>query len=148
MNLYKLYTGTDELLYENQQHTNPIIVWENIMAGRRKGYLGDIQQEARDGRYKDVLKKDARVATLFARDILHGRFLEAEEQIATSARWSYIYASTVLEGRFELGEKAIATNARFAFSYAAHILKERFWMAEDTIKQDPKLWATYIEKFE
>jgi len=113
MNLYNLYTGLDELMYEKQQHTNPVIVWNKIQKGRKAGYLADIRNEAREGRYRDVLKKDAEIATLFARDILLGAFDEGEEAISKSARWSYVYAANVTGERFKQGEEAISKDTHY-----------------------------------
>jgi len=147
LNLYNLHAAPEELSLYNQRLTNPVIVWGKIMKGRRAGYLADIQKEAKDGRYRDVLKKDAHIATMFARDILLGRFEEAEEEIATSAQWSYVYAAMVLNGRFKLGEDAIATHAGYSLSYALNVLHGRFLAGEEVMKTDDYVWRSYTRNF-
>ena len=148
MNLYKLHTHKEELLGYEHRAQVPMIVWDDIMKRRKRGYLADIQRAARDGRYRDVLKNDAEIATLFARDVLNGRFEEAEDIIATSAKWSYVYAVSVLGNeRFEQGEPAIATDSGYSLSYAFHVLEDRFKMGEPAIRQNEKNWNMYKRQF-
>jgi hypothetical protein len=71
---------------------------------------------------------------LYARNVIKGRWEQAEPIIATDPYWAYSYALNVLKGRFEFGEPIIAKNRTCALQYVRHVLKAKT-MAIDFYKQ-------------
>ena len=56
-------------------------------------------------------------AHYYARDIIRGRWPEAEAVIATNPRWAYHYALYVIKGRWPEAEAAIVTDPRYECRY-------------------------------
>ena len=76
----------------------------------------------------------------YARDVIKGRWKEAEDIIKTDPRSAYYYAIDVIEGRWKEAEPFIKTDLRCAFYYAVYVIKGRWIEAEPFIKTDPD-WA-------
>jgi hypothetical protein len=72
----------------------------------------------------------------YARDVIKGRWPEAEPFIATHPQTAYYYAQHIIEGRWPEGEKAIAQDAAIACSYAIFVIHDRFPEGEAVIAQD------------
>lgn len=76
-------------------------------------------------------------AYAYARHVIHGRFPEGEDVIATDYTYSYLYASNIIKKRFYKGEKAImSASPDVAYSYAFNIIGGRFPEAEKIIASD------------
>lgn len=60
---------------------------------------------------------------LYARDVLKGRWPEAEPLIARDPMCSYLYARDVIKGRFPEGEPAIEASVLYSDLYARGVLK-------------------------
>lgn len=72
------------------------------------------------GRWQDAEEAISKGASAiqYARDVVGGRWAEAEKYIAESPRDSYIYARDVVRGRFEEGENAIIKDSFYILQYA------------------------------
>ena len=55
---------------------------------------------------------------------------------ATDAKMAYLYAYDIIGGRFELGEKAIATSPYYSYWYVFNILKKPFSLGKPIIAKD------------
>lgn len=82
----------------------------------------------------------------YARDVIHGRYIEGEPDIAKDIWFSCMYAEDILEGRFELAEPLIATDIEYAFPYARDVIKGRFPMADQLILNS-EYKIEYLESF-
>ena len=76
----------------------------------------------------------------YARNVIKGRWPEAEAVIMQDAFWAYWYALDVLEGRWPEAELAIIGSAKWAYHYACDVIKGRWPEAEPVIASSPS-WA-------
>lgn len=85
-------------------------------------------------------------AYLYARDVIEGRWLEAESLIIHSAYDACFYARDVIQGRWYEAETNIAQDAYSACCYSIDVIKDRWTEAESTIAKSN--WKThYIKEF-
>ena len=71
----------------------------------------------------------------YARNVLRGRWPEAEPVIAQSPTWAYWYAHNIIRGKFPEGEPAIATNPYWSYWYGKYIIRELFPSLEVNCKK-------------
>ena len=90
----------------------------------------------------EYIKKDPRWAYNYARDIIKGRWLEAEEIIKKDPKWATYYAENIIKGRWIEAEEYIKKDPDWACSYAYIIKGSRWIEAEEIIKKDPE-WANF-----
>ena len=76
----------------------------------------------------------------YAKDVIKGRWAEAEAVISTSPEWAYLYAMHVVKGRWAEAEPTISTSAEYAYWYAINVINGRWAEAEATIMTSPE-WA-------
>ena len=78
---------------------------------------------------------NAREAYWCAKNIIKGRFLEAEEVIAKDASYACLYARNVIKGRWPEAEAVIATidNPDFCFDYWSNFIGKEWLMGEKNI---------------
>ena len=96
------------------------------------------------GEFKDVKdllekasgRKKAFWAFWYARDVIKGRWPEAEDVIAENAEYAYGYAKDVLKGRWPEAEDVIARDANYAWLYARYVIKGRWPEAEDVMAKN------------
>ena len=119
----------------------------------------------------EIIKKDPRWAYNYAKDIIKGRWLEAEEIIKKDPHWAYYYAKGVIKdrwieaeeyikkdpywaccyayiikgSRWIEAEEIIKNDPESAYNYAIHVIKGRWIEAEEIIKKDPE-WANFYAK--
>jgi hypothetical protein len=67
--------------------------------------------------------KDPCYAYLYARHIIHDRWLEAEQYIIKDPIYAYNYAENVMRSRWIEAEDIIATNSGYAYFYAKYVTK-------------------------
>jgi len=94
-----------------------------------------------------AIAQNAELAYRYARDVLEGeRFLAGEPVIAQNAPWAYRYAKFVMNTPWPAAEPAIARNAEWAYRYAQDVLEgERFLAGEPEIAKDAA-WAVYYAR--
>jgi hypothetical protein len=84
------------------------------------------------------------VVSKYARDIIQGRWPEAEPVIAQDRQAAYHYAEQVIKGRWPEAESVIAQDPWIASNYAQNIIKGRWPEAEPVILQDPQATIYYV----
>ena len=90
-----------------------------------------------------LLDKDIYDLYYYARDVIKGRWPEAEPHIMTDPRWAYRYALDVIKGRWPEAESIIMTDSEWAAEYAKNIIKGRWLEAEPISIQDNYYWKWY-----
>ena len=88
----------------------------------------------------------------YAKEVLKGRWPEAEEAIVKDPHMAYLYAMDVIKGRWPEAEPTIAKDPSVAFYYAKHVIGGRFPEAEEAIVKNtsvanPHLAKSYLELF-
>lgn len=82
----------------------------------------------------------------YAKDVIRGRWPEAEEVIAKEPWSAYRYADLVIKGRWPEAEATIAKSPFRAHRYAKDVIKGRWLEGEEAIaKSEYKNW--YLEQF-
>jgi len=94
--------------------------------------------------YEKFIKLSPGYAYWYAKNIIKGRWLEAEEYIKKNPRWAYWYAKYIIKGRWLEAEEYIKKNPRWAYWYAEDIVKGRWKEAEEYIKKN-ELWEIYCD---
>ena len=74
---------------------------------------------------------------------LNVRIRELESRFSSYPKYAYRYARDVIEGRFEEAEPVIARDAYYAYYYARDVIKDRFHEAEPVIAQDAEYKDDY-----
>jgi hypothetical protein len=78
--------------------------------------------------YEFIIKKDPTYAFYYSRDIIKGRWIEAELYIKKDPGWAYNYAKYIIKGRWNEAEEYIKKDPHYAYNYANCIIKdENFW---------------------
>jgi hypothetical protein len=90
-----------------------------------------------------VIVKDAQLAYHYAKNMIQGRWPDAEPTIAKDAQWAYYYAENVIRGRWPDAEPTIAKDAQLAYYYARNVIRGRWPDAEPTIAKDAQLAYKY-----
>jgi hypothetical protein len=128
----------------------------------------DLTQNYRFKLGEPAILKNSQYTCLYAKNVISGRWIEAEELIGKCEANAIWYAENVVKGefklgeetiakdadqslryakliwkRFELGEPSIATNADCSFDYANNILKGRFELGEPAIATNKELMLKY-----
>jgi len=88
-------------------------------------------------------KKDFVSACGYAREVIKGRWSEAEPLIAKDPLTAFSYAKYVIKGRWPEAEASIITDSTSAYWYAKHIIKGRWPEAEQYIIKDKEIWESY-----
>ena len=83
----------------------------------------------------------------YARDIIKGRWKEAEPVISTDPRSAYLYARDVIKGRWKEAESIILTYPLLAYSYSRDVIKCRWKEAESIISTKPVYKEYYEAQF-
>ena len=80
-----------------------------------------------------------------AKDVIGGRFPEAEFFIVKDPRTAYHYAAEVIQDRWPEAEPYIVKEPHWAFNYAKNVLKRRWPEAEHGIFKESRYWEIYLE---
>jgi len=72
----------------------------------------------------------------YARNIINGRWLEAEPFINKNVEYSYWYARWVIKGRWVEAETVIRTYPDWAYRYARYVIKGRWPEVEYIISKN------------
>ena len=94
----------------------------------------------------DIYRKSyniPRTLYYYARDVIKGRWPEAEPHIKVDPRWAYWYASDVIKGRWPEAEPYIMKNSEWAYGYARFVIKGRWPEVEPIIKVNPQFAYYY-----
>ncbi len=140
--------NTYKLITENKNRYSEKL--ENIIKTKTDPHYAYVY--ARDvikGRWKEAeeyIKTDPYWAFRYARDVIKGRWKEAEEYIKTNPQSAYFYARDVIKGRWPEAEDYIKKDPYYAYHYAKNVIKGRWPEAEEYIKKDPKYAAHYAKE--
>jgi hypothetical protein len=91
----------------------------------------------------DIIKKDPEYAYRYAKYVIKGRFIEAEDYIKKDSEYAYKYAHYIVKGRWNEAEPYIIKDPYWAYEYALDVIKGRFTEAEEYIKKDPRYAYRY-----
>ncbi len=94
-----------------------------------------------------IIKKIPEYAYHYAKNVLKGRWIEAEPYIIKNPQWASNYSVDIIKGRWPEAEPVIMKTSRTAYWYALCVIKGRWIEAEPIIKQNSKRWYTYCKEF-
>ena len=136
INFYSFYnkTGLDKEEY------SPLIDKLNDMTGYD---IYTIELEP----IKNIIKRIPEHAYWYARDVIKGRWREAEKYIIKDTRYAYFYAGRVIGGRWPEAEPYMMTDPHIAYRYATEVINGRWIEAEDIIMKSQYLWSVYCWGF-
>jgi len=83
----------------------------------------------------------------YAKDIIKGRWPEAEPTIMTSPAYAYHYAYGVIKGSWPEAEPIIMASPGYAYYYSKYIIKDRWPEAEPAIMKNSYCWKLYKDHF-
>jgi hypothetical protein len=93
-----------------------------------------------------VNPKDAFDLYLYARDVIKGRWPEAESILVADPKRAYYYAMDVIKGRWPEAENTILTDPSIAFMYARDVIGDR-WLEAEPIINTNKYYASEYQHF-
>ena len=96
---------------------------------------------------EEYISKDPMISSMYAEDIIRGRWPEAEEIIKKDPKSIFSYILNIIGGRWPEAEETIKKDPMLAVYYSTSILKRRWPEAEEYIKLDNEQWETYQYKF-
>jgi hypothetical protein len=70
-----------------------------------------------------IIMKHPEYAYCYAREVIKGRWIEAENTISTSSWCSYCYARDVIKDRWIEAENIISTDSYWTYLYARNVIK-------------------------
>lgn len=85
----------------------------------------------------DMMVMGPKDAFYYARDVIKGRWVEAEEYIKWDPKWAFYYALDVIGDRWVEAEECIMRDSKCAYKYAYNVLKDRWVEGEEFIKRNP-----------
>jgi len=119
----------------------------NIQKKCRKLYNDALQGKRLLQSEECVLAQSCHYSYLYAKYVLHRRFLQAEPYLAKDAHWAYKYAFDIIKGRFPAAESELLKSCFYIYSYAIEIMNKRWRKAEVFLAQDQTLYASYVRHF-
>jgi len=126
--------------YELEQHPYA----KKLILDKYKNSPRDLFRYARDmisGRWPEaepIIMTDLLYAYYYSRDIIRGRWSEAEPIIMSSSEYAYLYALYIIKGRWPEAEPTIMTNPHYAYRYARYMIEGRWLEAEPIIMTYPE----------
>jgi hypothetical protein len=99
----------------------------------------------RDKDYQTI-KQAPQSVILYARDVIKGRWPEAEPIIMKNPYYSYSYANEVLKKRWPEAERVIKQAPQSVILYARDVIKGRWPEAEPTIMKNPYYSYSYANE--
>ena len=77
------------------------------------------------------------------------RIEEYKQKMISSDNMSKMlaFAKDIIKGRWKEAELVIMKSPMYAYMYAGHIIKDRWIEAEEYIKKDESWWGLYKEAF-
>ena len=82
----------------------------------------------------------------YAKNVIHGRWIDAEPHIMQDPKWVYCYAIEFFHGRWFDAEKYVVEYPLWACQYAINVIRGRWPDAESCIMGDP-FWAIKYNSF-
>jgi hypothetical protein len=88
-------------------------------------------------KYEQLCLTDPILTYNYIKDVIEGRWIEAEPIIASKPNLAFMYSRDVMRRPWVDGEKAIATVPEYAYHYAKDIIRGRFIEGEKAIASNP-----------
>jgi len=113
----------------------------------------DLYCYARDvieGRWPEaepIIMTNVYCAYHYSRYVIKGRWLEAEPIIMTSTAYAYNYSLDIIKGRWPEAEPIIMTSTAYAYNYSLYVIKCRWPEAEPVIMKNSYWWQLYKDRF-
>jgi len=85
-----------------------------------------------------IIMKDKSSIIEYSQHAIRGRWFEAEPIILKSTLYSYVYAFSVIKGRWPEAERLFKQSAEYAFKYAAQIIQGQWPEGEQAISGSPE----------
>ena len=95
--------------------------------------------------YMKAVVKSPRYACQYAKNVIKGRWPEAEPYIMDNPKYAFLYALDTMKGRWPEAEPKIMKDPISAITYAFQIIKGRWPEAEPFIMKDPLLAVFYAK---
>jgi hypothetical protein len=138
---FKQQTGMNptQLVTLATKHKKPIQDARTKAAMQDPGYAYNYARDVIGGRWPEaekVIASDPEYAYRYARDVIGGRWFEMEEKLVTDPESAYLYAMYVIRGRWPEAEKVIASDPVYAYLYARDVIRGRWPEAEKVIASD------------
>ena len=83
--------------------------------------------------YKQAIMLNPQYAYAYARNVIDGRWPEAEPYIMQNPQYAYYYAREIIKGRWPQAELYIMRKPQWAYAYARGVIKDRWPQAEPKI---------------
>jgi len=80
----------------------------------------------------------------YSKDIVCGRWLEAEPTIMTSPACAYLYSLDIIKGRWLEAEPMIMSDPEYSYLYSVNVIRGRWLEAEPHIANNDFWWSIYI----
>ena len=96
---------------------------------------------------EEYIKKSPARAYWYIKDVIKDRLEEAEETIKKDPYWAYWYARNIIKGRWGEAEEIIKKDSEHAYWYARYVIKDRWPEAEEYIKKGKFWWQSYYKHF-
>lgn len=90
-----------------------------------------------------IIKRIPKHAYFYAREIIKGRWLEAEPVIMKDMFYNSYYAADIIKGRWIEAEPYIIKDPFYAYRYARNIIKGQWIEAEPYIMESAGWWHAY-----
>ena len=90
-----------------------------------------------------IIKRCPKLIYTYARDVIKGRWIEAEPYIMKDPQYAYLYAYDIIKGRWAEAESYIMQKPEYAVWYARFVVKGRWEEAEEYIKTKEDCWKVY-----
>lgn len=121
------------IIYSPKPGTEPILL--------------DVEEDKWDGKEAyDINDIPSYYFFLYAKDIIEGRWPEAEEFIKKDPESAYFYAHYAMGERWPEAEETIMKDPEWAFQYAKNVIKNRWPEAEGVIKNDA-MWSWHYDEY-
>jgi len=94
-----------------------------------------------------LISKDATYSFRYAKHVIKGKFILAEQTISKNVFYSFLYAKDIIKDRWELAEPVILKDAFYSFHYATDVIKGRLpdFMHNQMILSNDEYTKQYVE---
>jgi len=134
--------------YELEQHTYA----KKLLLKKYRNSPQDLYCYAREvicGRWSEaepIIMASPKYAYYYTFHVIKGRWPEAEPTIMTNAEYIYYYSLNIIKGRWPEAELIIISSSKYAYLYTLDIIKGRWPEAEPTMKHT-NYWHFYEDLF-
>lgn len=122
-----------------------VLLYTHLMPQYINGVLGGRRDPAIE---QAILKRaDPTNLMVYARDVVKGRWPEAETAIIKDPDTAFAYVEQIIQVRWPEAEHLFVNDASLAFPYASRVIQGRWPEAELVILRSPQYSEAYTKKF-